>query len=131
MERRQLKRQIAGDVLINEYVDDGCCGARLDRPALDQLRADLKPSLLDTIYFLNSDRIARDATYQTASAVSARDAKNAERLLPAPYYRSLLQTGEQVGTCACDRRISRVAAWQRCPATLLDEGPLLPRTDLL
>jgi hypothetical protein len=53
-----------------------------------------------------------------------------ERLLPAPDHRNLLQTGEQVGTSLRQRRIARVSAWQRCPATLLDEGPLLPRTGL-
>jgi site-specific DNA recombinase len=62
-----LKRQIAeaGDFLVRVYVDDGCSGARLDRPALDQLRSDLKTSLFDTVYLLNTDRIARDVTYQT------------------------------------------------------------------
>ena len=61
-----LKKQIAaaGDILVKEYVDNGYSGARLDRPALDQLRKDLKTNLFETIYFLNSDRIARDVTYQ-------------------------------------------------------------------
>jgi site-specific DNA recombinase len=61
-----LKSQIkaGGDVLIKEYVDDGYSGARLDRPALDQLRRDLKTQCFDSIYFLNTDRIARDVTYQ-------------------------------------------------------------------
>jgi site-specific DNA recombinase len=62
----ELKKQIAGDghVLVKEYVDDGYSGAQLDRPALDQLRNDLKADLFDAIYFLNTDRIARDVTYQ-------------------------------------------------------------------
>jgi DNA invertase Pin-like site-specific DNA recombinase len=61
-----LKSQIkaAGDVLIKEYIDDGYSGARLDRPSLDELRRDVKIQLFDSIYFLNSDRIARDVTYQ-------------------------------------------------------------------
>jgi len=61
-----LKKQVAsaGDILVKEYIDDGYSGARLDRPALDQLRKDLKTNLFETIYFLNSDRIARDVTYQ-------------------------------------------------------------------
>jgi site-specific DNA recombinase len=63
----ELKKQIAssGDVLIKEYVDDGYSGAQLDRPALDQLRRDLRTVLFDTVYFLNTDRIAREVTYQT------------------------------------------------------------------
>ena len=62
----ELKKQIttAGDVLVKEYIDDGYSGARLDRPAMDELRRDLKANLFDTIYILNTDRIARDVTYQ-------------------------------------------------------------------
>jgi DNA invertase Pin-like site-specific DNA recombinase len=56
-----LKSQIkeAGDILVKEYIDDGYSGARLDRPALDELRRDLKTPSFDSIYFLNADRIAR------------------------------------------------------------------------
>lgn len=63
----ELKKQIndAGDVLVKEYIDDGYSGARLDRPAMDELRKDLKMNVFDTIYFLNTDRIAREVTYQT------------------------------------------------------------------
>lgn len=63
----ELKKQIvaSGNVLVKEYIDDGYSGARLDRPAMDQLRKDLKTNLFDTIYFLNTDRIAREVTYQT------------------------------------------------------------------
>lgn len=62
----ELKKQIVGngDVLVREYADAGHSGAKMDRPALDQLRKDLKTDLFDTIYFLNTDRIARDVTYQ-------------------------------------------------------------------
>ncbi|MBV8094739.1 MAG: recombinase family protein [Acetobacteraceae bacterium] len=41
-------------VLVKEYVDDGYSGARLDRPALDELRRDVKTPLFDSIYFLNT-----------------------------------------------------------------------------
>lgn len=63
----ELKRQIlgTGDVLVKEYIDDGFSGARLDRPAMDQLRKDLKTGIFEVIYFLNTDRIAREVTYQT------------------------------------------------------------------
>jgi site-specific DNA recombinase len=63
----ELKKQIAatGDILVKKYIDDGFSGARLDRPAMNQLREDLKSNLFDTIYFLNTDRIAREVTYQT------------------------------------------------------------------
>lgn len=63
----ELRKQVtnAGDVLVKEYVDEGFSGARLDRPAMNQLRSDLKTNLFDTIYFLNTDRIAREVTLQT------------------------------------------------------------------
>jgi site-specific DNA recombinase len=63
----ELKRQItaAGHVLIREYKDDGHTGTLLDRPALNQLRADLKTDLFDTVYFLAADRMARAVAYQT------------------------------------------------------------------
>jgi site-specific DNA recombinase len=62
----ELKKQVveSGNVLVKEYIDDGYSGAQLDRPGMNQLRADLKMSLFDTIYFLNTDRIARDVTYK-------------------------------------------------------------------
>jgi site-specific DNA recombinase len=63
----ELRKQIAaaGDVLVKEYIDDGYSGATTARPALEQLRADLKSNLFETVYFLNTDRIARDVAYQT------------------------------------------------------------------
>src|SRR6516165_6862028 len=62
----ELKRQIAaaGHVLIKEYIDDGVTGTLLDRPALNQLRADLKTDLFDAVYFHAADRIARTPEYQ-------------------------------------------------------------------
>ena len=63
----ELKRQIttAGHVLVREYIDDGYSGTLLDRPALKQLRADLRSDAFDTVYFLAADRIARAAAHQT------------------------------------------------------------------
>jgi DNA invertase Pin-like site-specific DNA recombinase len=62
----ELKRQIAaaGDVLVKEYIDDGYTGAEMDRPGLEQLRKDVKTDIFDAVYFLNTDRIARDVAYQ-------------------------------------------------------------------
>jgi len=62
----ELKRQIAaaGHVLVKEYLDDGFSGTYLDRPALDELRTDLKTDTFDVVYFLCPDRIARDVIYQ-------------------------------------------------------------------
>ncbi len=62
----ELKRQIVrdGHVLVKEYIDDGHSGTRLDRPALEQMRQDLKTKLFDVIYFLCPDRIARDVWLQ-------------------------------------------------------------------
>jgi site-specific DNA recombinase len=62
----ELKRQIAAAqcVLVKEYVDDGYSGAKLDRPALEEMRKDATTDLFDAIYFLDTDRIARDVAYQ-------------------------------------------------------------------
>jgi len=62
----ELKRQIAaaGDALVKEYIEDGHTGTLLDRPALNQMRADLKTDTFDAIYFHSADRIAREVTYQ-------------------------------------------------------------------
>ena len=45
----ELKRQIAvfGDTLVKEYIDDGYMGGQWDRPALDQLRQDLKTNAFE------------------------------------------------------------------------------------
>lgn len=63
----ELRKQIDhdGNILVKEYLDEGYSGARLDRPAMDELRKDIKTGLFEVIYFLNTDRIAREATYQT------------------------------------------------------------------
>lgn len=62
----ELKKQIErnGDEVVKEYIDDGYSGALLDRPAMNELRSDLKTNIFETIYILNTDRIARDVTYQ-------------------------------------------------------------------
>jgi DNA invertase Pin-like site-specific DNA recombinase len=62
-----LKKQIAlaGHTLVRAYTDEGFSGPRLDRPALDQLRKDLKTNLFDVVYFLDADRIAREVMIQT------------------------------------------------------------------
>ena len=63
----ELKRKIAavGDVLVKEYIDDGYSGTLLDRPAIGELRRDVRGPLFDAVYFLDTDRIARDVSYQT------------------------------------------------------------------
>ncbi|KKW19793.1 MAG: hypothetical protein UY63_C0006G0035 [Parcubacteria group bacterium GW2011_GWA2_51_10] len=62
-----LRKQVAsaGDILVKEYLDNGYSGAKLDRPGLNQLRQDVKTDLFDAVYFHNTDRIAREVTYQT------------------------------------------------------------------
>jgi site-specific DNA recombinase len=63
----ELKRQIAaaGDVLVKQYVDNGYSGSLLDRPGLEGLRRDVRTPVFDAVYFLDTDRIARDVAYQT------------------------------------------------------------------
>jgi site-specific DNA recombinase len=62
-----LKKQIdaAGHVLVKEYIDNGFSGPRFDRPALNEMRKDVKTDAFDVIYFHDADRIAREVTIQT------------------------------------------------------------------
>jgi site-specific DNA recombinase len=46
------------------YTDDGYTSTLLDRPALEQMRADLKTDLFEAVYFHSADRIARDVAHQ-------------------------------------------------------------------
>jgi hypothetical protein len=45
----------AGQLLVMGYIDDGYGGTLLDRPALNQIRADVKTALFDTFYFLAAE----------------------------------------------------------------------------
>jgi hypothetical protein len=62
-----LKKQIAAanHTLVKEYIDNGFSGPRFDRPALDQMRKDLKTDAFDVIYFFSPDRIGREVVIQT------------------------------------------------------------------
>ena len=53
-----------GHEVIEEFVDDGHSGARLDRPALDRLRDAARAGVLDGVLCLCVDRLARAYAYQ-------------------------------------------------------------------
>lgn len=63
----ELKKQVISNnnTLVEEYIDDGVSGAQLDRPGMNKLREDLKKDKFEVVYFLNTDRIAREVSYQT------------------------------------------------------------------
>jgi hypothetical protein len=54
----------AGEELVGEYVDDGHSGARLDRPGLDALRDAAEAGLVERVWCLSPDRLARAYAYQ-------------------------------------------------------------------
>ncbi|MDF3051649.1 MAG: recombinase, partial [Pseudonocardia sp.] len=54
----------AGDELVGAYVDDGHSGARLDRPGLDALRDAAEAGLIERVWCLSPDRLARAYAYQ-------------------------------------------------------------------
>jgi site-specific DNA recombinase len=54
----------AGDELVGEYVDDGHSGAQLDRPGLDALRDAAEAGLIERVWCLSPDRLARAYAYQ-------------------------------------------------------------------
>jgi site-specific DNA recombinase len=54
----------AGAEPAGEYCDDGCSGARLDRPGLDALRDAAEAGLFEVVWCLSPDRLARSYAYQ-------------------------------------------------------------------
>ena len=61
-----LRDRIAaeGEELIEEFIDDGYSGARLDRPGLDRLRDAAETGAIDAVWCLSPDRLARSYAYQ-------------------------------------------------------------------
>jgi site-specific DNA recombinase len=61
-----LRQRVAaeGDELVAEFCDDGHSGSRLDRPGLDALRDAAEAGLIDTMWCLSPDRLARIYAYQ-------------------------------------------------------------------
>ena len=48
-----------GEEVIAEFCDDGHSGARLDRPGLDALRDAAEAELIERVWCLSPDRLAR------------------------------------------------------------------------
>jgi site-specific DNA recombinase len=61
-----LRARVAaeGDELVGEFIDDGYSGARLDRPGLDVLRDAAEAGIIDIVWCLSPDRLARSYAYQ-------------------------------------------------------------------
>jgi site-specific DNA recombinase len=61
-----LRARVAaqGDELVAEFIDDGCSGARLDRPGLDALRDAAEAGTIEAVWCLSPDRLARSYGYQ-------------------------------------------------------------------
>jgi len=61
-----LRARVAaeGDELVAEFCDDGHSGARLDRPGLDNLRDAAEAGLVERVWCLSPDRLARVYAYQ-------------------------------------------------------------------
>src|SRR5215212_6452134 len=61
-----LRERVAveGDEPVAEFRDDGHSGARLDRPGLDALREAAEAGLIERVWCLSADRLARVYAYQ-------------------------------------------------------------------
>ena len=64
MRRLRAAADADGHEVIEEFIDDGYSGARLDRPALDRLRDAAEAGVLDGVICLCADRLARVYAYQ-------------------------------------------------------------------
>lgn len=53
-----------GHQVVEEFVDEGYSGARLDRPALDRLRDTAEAGAIEVVLCLSADRLARSYAYQ-------------------------------------------------------------------
>src|SRR5438552_1706290 len=64
MQALRHRVSVEADELVAEFCDDGYSGARLDRPGLDALRDAAEAGLIDTVWCLSPDRLARVYAYQ-------------------------------------------------------------------
>ena len=64
LETLRTRVSAEGDELVAEFIDDGCSGARLDRPGLDDLRDAAAAGRVDAVWCLSPDRLARSYAYQ-------------------------------------------------------------------
>ena len=64
LEALRAAAEADGDDVIEEFIDNGYSGARLDRPALDRLRDAAEAGVLDRVLCLCVDRLARAYAYQ-------------------------------------------------------------------
>jgi site-specific DNA recombinase len=64
LEALRTAAELDGLEVIEEFIDDGYSGARLDRPALDRLRDAAEAGVFDTVLCLAADRLARVYAYQ-------------------------------------------------------------------
>jgi site-specific DNA recombinase len=53
-----------GHKIVAEFLDDGYSGARLDRPGLDALRDAAQAGVIEAVWCLTPDRLARSYAYQ-------------------------------------------------------------------
>lgn len=60
----ECKKRAGTGAIIKEYIDDGISGEFLDRPALEQLRVELRNGLIDEVICLDPDRLSRKLVNQ-------------------------------------------------------------------
>ena len=95
----------AGDELVGEYVDDGHSGARLDRPGLDALRDAAEAGLLERVWCLSPDRLARAYAYQVLVLDERRGRRGPVKLRPeiVDFIRADTGSGAQIAEQVADR----------------------------
>ena len=64
VEALRARMATEGHEIVAEFLDDGYSGARLDRPGLDALRDAAEGGVIEAVWCLTPDRLARSYAYQ-------------------------------------------------------------------
>ena len=129
-----------GEQVVAEFRDDGHSGARLDRPGLDALRDAAEAGLIERVWCLSPDRLARVYAYQVilldelarhgvgvrfTDAPPLDDDPQAKLLTQvqgviAEYERAKIADGTGAGSCSAP---APGRCWPGAPPTAIGAGP--------
>ena len=105
LEALRAAAEAEGHEIVEEFVDDGYSGARLDRPALDRLRDAAQAGVLDGVLCLCADRLARAYAYQVLILEELERFDVTVQFLQGPDARRGSAGHATRPDAGCDRRV--------------------------